>query len=53
MGAFKPLLPFGAKTVVRSCVDNLLEGGAASVVVVVGHRAQEVREELSHVAHIR
>ena len=50
MGAFKPLLPFGKKTVVRACVDNLLESGAASVVVVVGHRAGEVREELARVA---
>jgi molybdenum cofactor cytidylyltransferase len=53
MGAFKPLLPFGPKTVVRACVDNLLEGGAASVVVVVGHRAEEVREELANVARVR
>jgi len=48
MGAFKPLLPFGAKTVVGSCVDNLRAGGVGEIVVVVGHRADEVRAALSH-----
>ena len=48
MGAFKPLLPFGAKSVIGSCVDNLRAGGVAEVVVVVGHRADEVRAALSH-----
>lgn len=46
MGAFKPLLPFGAKTVVGSCVDNLRAGGVGEIVVVVGHRADEVRAAL-------
>jgi molybdenum cofactor cytidylyltransferase len=48
MGAFKPLLPFGAKTVVGSCVGNLLGAGVSEIVVVVGHRADEVRGALSH-----
>jgi molybdenum cofactor cytidylyltransferase len=48
MGAFKPLLPFGAQTVVETCVNNLLAAGADEVVVVVGHRAEEVRARLSH-----
>lgn len=47
MGAFKPLLRFGARSVVASCVENLLGGGAHGVVAVVGHRAEEVRAELS------
>src|ERR1044071_7284844 len=47
MGAFKPLLPFGAKSVVESCVDNLRAGGVSEIVVVVGHRADEVRASLS------
>ncbi|MCA1816826.1 MAG: nucleotidyltransferase family protein [Acidobacteria bacterium] len=47
MGAFKPLLPFGAKTVIESCVDNLRAAGVSEIVVVVGHRADELRAHLS------
>jgi CTP:molybdopterin cytidylyltransferase MocA len=36
MGAFKPLLPFGPKTIIETCIDNLRGGGVESVVVVVG-----------------
>ena len=46
MGAFKPLLPFGDKTVVECCLDYLKQGGIETIVVVVGHRADEVREKL-------
>jgi molybdenum cofactor cytidylyltransferase len=48
MGAFKPLLPFGAQTVIETCVNNLLAAGVGEVVVVVGHRAEEVRARLAH-----
>ena len=27
MGAFKPLLPFGPKTVIETCIENLRGGG--------------------------
>ena len=47
MGAFKPLLPFGERTVIEACVHHLLEGGAEPVIVVVGHRAAEVRQRLA------
>ena len=46
MGAFKPLLPFGKKTVIESCIDYLTAGGVNSVVVVLGHHAEEVRQQL-------
>lgn len=36
MGTFKPLLPFGPKTIIETCVDNLRGGGVESVVVVLG-----------------
>jgi len=36
MGAFKPLLPFGQKTVIETCIDNLRGGGVETVVVVLG-----------------
>jgi len=48
MGAFKPLLPFGTKTVIESCIDSLEAGGVEQVVVVLGHRAAEVRRHLHH-----
>lgn len=46
MGAFKPLLPFGNKTVIECCIDYLREGGVETIVVVLGHRADEVRKKL-------
>jgi len=53
MGAFKPLLPFGEVTVVERCVAVLREGGADDVLVVVGHRAEEVRAGLAHLPFVR
>lgn len=47
MGAFKPLLPFGGVSVVGACVNALRGGGADEVVVVVGHRGEEVRAALA------
>lgn len=48
MGSFKPLLPFGRSTVIESCVGNLSNGGIKETVVVLGHRAREVRMQLSN-----
>jgi CTP:molybdopterin cytidylyltransferase MocA len=48
MGAFKPLLPFGDCTVIESCINNLRAADVDEIVVVVGHRAAEVREHLKH-----
>jgi molybdenum cofactor cytidylyltransferase len=46
MGAFKPLLPFGKTTVIESCIDYLRKGGIREIIVVVGHRAGEIKERL-------
>jgi molybdenum cofactor cytidylyltransferase len=46
MGQFKQLLPFGAKTFVECCVDNLLASRVDDVLVVTGHRASDVREAI-------
>jgi molybdenum cofactor cytidylyltransferase len=46
MGAFKPLLPFGDSTVSKSCITNLRGAGVSEIVVVLGHRADDVREHL-------
>ncbi|HEX5834800.1 MAG TPA: NTP transferase domain-containing protein, partial [Pyrinomonadaceae bacterium] len=48
MGAFKPLLPFGAQTVIESCIDYLRKGGIETIIVVVGHRAEELQNRLRH-----
>jgi len=53
MGAFKPLLPFGGRTVAEACVENLREGGAGEVVVVLGHRGDELRERLRRYGFVR
>jgi CTP:molybdopterin cytidylyltransferase MocA len=52
MGAFKPLLPFGPRTVIETCIENLRTGGAGDVVVVVGDdsRAQKIRQCLENAA---
>ena len=45
-GPFKPLLPFGQQTVIQSCINYLTQGGAESLIVVLGHRAEEIRKRL-------
>jgi molybdenum cofactor cytidylyltransferase len=47
MGAFKPLLPFGSQTVVEACVGYLLAGGVEELVVVLGHRREEMERRLA------
>src|SRR5918997_407267 len=49
MGAFKPLLPFGNKTVIECCIDYLRDGGVETIVVVLGHRAEDIRRQVSGV----
>jgi molybdenum cofactor cytidylyltransferase len=46
MGAFKPLLPFGDKTVISTVVDHLREAGVDHIVVVLGHEAERVKWHL-------
>jgi len=50
MGAFKPLLPFGNKTVIECCVDFLREAGVEAIVVVLGHRGDDLRSKLAGVS---
>jgi CTP:molybdopterin cytidylyltransferase MocA len=46
MGAFKPLLPFGDTTVIEHTSDYLQRGGIDKVIVVVGHRAADIKMHL-------
>jgi len=48
MGQFKPLLPFGDSTVIDHCIDNLRLGGAERIVVVLGHRASDLKHHLQN-----
>lgn len=43
MGQLKALLPWQGRTLLEHQVSCLLEGGAERVVVVLGHRAEELR----------
>ena len=46
MGRLKALLPFGEGSIISRCVDNMLAAGATTVVVVTGHRAEEIEAHL-------
>ncbi|HWS29048.1 MAG TPA: nucleotidyltransferase family protein [Clostridia bacterium] len=46
MGDFKPLMRIGEKTLVEHSVESLFRGGAQSVTVVLGFRAEEVQTML-------
>src|ERR1051325_3543901 len=46
MGAFKPLLPFGDSTVIESCLDSLHEASVDEIIVVAGHRADQLQAHL-------
>ena len=46
-GAFKPLLKWGTRTVISACVDNLRNSRVGEIIVVLGHRASEIRETLA------
>src|ERR1041385_6079063 len=46
MGAFKPLLPFGDSTVIESCINNLHKASVDEIIVVAGHRADELQAHL-------
>ena len=53
MGAFKPLLPFGPKTVIETCIDNMRRGGVETIVVVrgLGPGAEKLQAHL-HAANL-
>ena len=46
MQCFKPLMPIQGKTMIEVTVDQLLAAGVQYVVVVLGNRADEVRQSL-------
>lgn len=46
MGRFKLTLPWGTTTIIGQVVATLEAGGASRIVIVTGHRADEVRATL-------
>jgi molybdenum cofactor cytidylyltransferase len=46
MGSFKPLLKFGDYTAIETIIKAHLNSGINDIVVVIGHRGDEVREAL-------
>lgn len=48
MGAFKPLLPSGDSTIIENCIDQIEAAGIRDIVVVTGHRSDELRAALAH-----
>ena len=46
MGALKQVLPFGKSTVIETIIASLLKSSVDVVMVIVGHRASDVREAL-------
>jgi molybdenum cofactor cytidylyltransferase len=47
MGAFKPLLPFGGRTVLSHVVTGLRKGGVLRIHVVTGHQAALLEPEIA------
>lgn len=47
MGEFKPLMPFRGKTLIENTIDSVFSSGARQVVVVTGHRAEELEPLLA------
>lgn len=44
MGDFKPLLPYRGKTILAATVEKLQAVGAEEIVIVAGHRHEEIRK---------
>lgn len=47
MQAFKPMLPLGNSTIVRTLVKTCLEAGVGRIVMVTGNRADELEEHVA------
>jgi len=46
-GAFKPLLKWGTRTVIETCINNLRRSRIGEIIVVLGHREADVRARLA------
>ncbi|MCD8132659.1 MAG: nucleotidyltransferase family protein [Clostridiales bacterium] len=48
MGDFKPMMPYGNSSISRHLAGMLLQLNLAPIVVVTGHKSEELEEHLSH-----
>jgi molybdenum cofactor cytidylyltransferase len=44
MGRLKQLMPLGESTILEKTLDNLLGSKVSEVIVVLGHRAEEIKK---------
>ena len=47
MGKLKQLMPLGTSTIIEKTVDNLLGSSAGEVIVVLGHKAEDIKKKLA------
>jgi len=47
MGKLKQLMPLGKSTIIEQAIDNLLSSAVDEVIVVVGHKAEEITKAIS------
>jgi CTP:molybdopterin cytidylyltransferase MocA len=52
MGAFKPLLDFDGRPMIARAVQSLRDAGVSTIIVVTGHRAEDVAGALSDIAGV-
>jgi len=48
MGKPKQLMPLGESTILEQAVDNLLDSAVDETIVVLGHKAEEVRKAIAN-----
>jgi molybdenum cofactor cytidylyltransferase len=47
MGKLKQLMPLGKGTIIEQAIDNLIASALDEVIVVLGHKAEEIKEAIS------
>jgi molybdenum cofactor cytidylyltransferase len=47
MGKLKQLMPFGKSTIIEQALDNLLSSVVAETIVVLGHKAEEIKKTIA------
>jgi len=47
MGKLKQLMPLGKSTIVGQAIDNLLSSAVDEIIVVLGHRAEEITKTIA------